>query len=124
MISENLEIKSLPNPNFLIRIGGGVGSNWVHSANRPPSDLMYLSRVNRRMENLVGWWYAKETEVLWEMLPQCHFVHYKSHMTWPGNPLAKSIIRKYIFRQATSFLHNSVRQIYYFEFLKSDVPSP
>jgi hypothetical protein len=29
-------------------------------------------------------WVAGETEVLGGNVPQCSFVHHKSHMTWPG----------------------------------------
>jgi hypothetical protein len=35
------------------------------------------------MEQLVEWELAGEMKVLRENLPQCLFVHYKSHMTWP-----------------------------------------
>jgi hypothetical protein len=68
-----------------------VEYNWVHSARRPPIGLLHLPRMIMRMENLVEWSLAGVTEVLEENLPQCHFVHHKSHMTWPGaNPSRRS----------------------------------
>jgi hypothetical protein len=36
------------------------------------------------VEKLVEWKLAGETEVLVENLPQWHFAHNKSHMTWSG----------------------------------------
>jgi hypothetical protein len=36
------------------------------------------------VEQLVEWRLVGETEALGENLHQSHFVHHKSHMTWPG----------------------------------------
>jgi hypothetical protein len=64
---------------FLNWYSGGVESNWVHSALRPPIGLLCQPRVIMIMEKLVEW-LAGETEVLRENLPQCRFVHHKPHM--------------------------------------------
>jgi hypothetical protein len=74
----------ITSPIFLIRIVGGRSPNWVHSARRPFIGLLYLPRVIVRLENLVEWRLAGETEVLRENLAQRHFVHYKSHLTRSG----------------------------------------
>jgi hypothetical protein len=73
--------------NFFFNLySGGWSPNWVNSARRPFTGLLYLPRVIVRMENL-GEWMAGETEVLGENLPRRHFVHHKSHLTRPGmNP--------------------------------------
>jgi hypothetical protein len=36
------------------------------------------------VEKSVEWELAGKTEVLGKNLPHCHFVHHKTHMTWPG----------------------------------------
>jgi hypothetical protein len=36
------------------------------------------------MEELIKRELEGETDILRENLPQCHLIHYKSHMTWDG----------------------------------------
>jgi hypothetical protein len=80
MVRQTSEIQGLPfseflnlTSNFLILIVGGWSWNWVHSA-RQPFLALYLPRVVVRMENLVEWRSAWETEVFGENMPQRHFV--------------------------------------------------
>jgi hypothetical protein len=60
-----------------------VGYGWVHLVRRPLTDLLYQPQM-MSMEQSVEWELAGDTQVLGENMPQRHFVHHKSHMTWPG----------------------------------------
>jgi hypothetical protein len=52
---------------------------------RPLTGLLYQPRmIDDECGGSVEWELTGETEVLGENLSQCHFVHHKSHMTWPG----------------------------------------
>jgi hypothetical protein len=46
---------------------------------------MWSSRWNE------NWELAGEIELLGESLPQCHFVHYESHMTWAARIRAAAV---------------------------------
>jgi hypothetical protein len=54
-----------------------------HLVRRPLIGLLNQPRM-MNVEKSMEWELAGETEVLGENLPQYHFVHHKSHMTWPG----------------------------------------
>jgi hypothetical protein len=58
---------------FLNLHSGGWSPNWVHSARRPLTGLLYLPWVIVRMENLVEWM-AGEAEVLGGNRPRLTYV--------------------------------------------------
>jgi hypothetical protein len=61
----------------------GVAWDWVHLVRRPLIGLSYQPQM-MNVEQSMEWELAGETEVLGGNLPQRHFVHHKSHMTWTG----------------------------------------
>jgi hypothetical protein len=78
------------------------------------------------VEKLVEWRLAGETEVLGEYLPQCHFVHRKSHMTRPG--FENQNVSPKLFYQTEGYhipedgsLHSHRRNLFLFVILFSDL---
>jgi hypothetical protein len=67
---------------FIGIVGGGGVQLGPLGTVAATNGLLCQSRGIMMMEKLVEW-FAGETEVLWENLPQCHFVHHKPHML-PG----------------------------------------
>jgi hypothetical protein len=59
---------------------GETESTW----NRQPLfDQLYQPRMMDDGKQSVEW-LAGDSKLLGENLPQCRFVHHKSHMIWPG----------------------------------------
>jgi hypothetical protein len=67
----------------------------------------------------VKWELVREIEILGENLPQYHFVHQKSHMTWPGSGLGldwtqntkRAILHEHFFRVP----HNNRKHVMFLE---------
>jgi hypothetical protein len=63
----------------------GVGVQLGPLGTAATNGLLYQPRVIMMIEKLVEW-LAGETELLGENLPQCCFVHHKSHILFGREP--------------------------------------
>jgi hypothetical protein len=64
-----------------------MGWDRVHLVLRPLFGLLYQPQMIDDGDDCGatgGMRIGRGTEVLWENLTEFHFVHHKSHMTWPG----------------------------------------
>jgi hypothetical protein len=74
--------------------------------------MMMMMMMMMSVEQSVEWELAKETEVPGEILPQYHFFHSKSHVTWsgiePGPPRCEVSVTAWAIGRPQQCLSNSL----------------